>query len=509
MIMMRHFGRHLVRAVAATVFIVAIGPVPLAEAAPPLCFDAGATIVGTEGDDVLTGTPGPDVIVGLGGADTLRGKDGDDTICGGDGNDLLSGGEAIDKVDGGAGADDLRLGPNPCREGSDEGQLTYICDYADGGSGDDTIDGGSGSDWINGGSGNDRIDGGPGGDWMSGNEGDDVMRGGKGDDAFGPEDEFGFVREDPGNDTAFGGPGGDSWIGTGAGSGAGHEDHFYGGTGNDGAWVHPGVGEGSESRFILRGEAGDDELSGGNGADVILGGTGNDHLKGYGGDDSLRGGSGTDTVNFWAEGPVRVDLQLGRATAVGGLDTLSSVEGVIGSAAKDVLLGSHGADIFWFGGNDIGGGEAVEGDVINGRRGRDTLRPEVFDSYSGIHVDLAAGHARFISSEQPATISSIEIVIGTDTPNYHDVLLGDEHANTLRGGAGDDTISGRGGRDRLAGGPGRDNLRGGAGRDVLSGGSGADDLGGGSGRDRNYGGSGQDRCTSPAAGRLARSCELH
>jgi hypothetical protein len=42
-------------------------PVRLAEAAPPLCSGATATIVGTEGDDVLTGTPGPDVIAGLGG----------------------------------------------------------------------------------------------------------------------------------------------------------------------------------------------------------------------------------------------------------------------------------------------------------------------------------------------------------------------------------------------------------------------------------------------------------
>ena len=41
-----------------------------ADAAPTLCREVAATIVGTEGDDVLTGTAGPDVMVGLGGADT-------------------------------------------------------------------------------------------------------------------------------------------------------------------------------------------------------------------------------------------------------------------------------------------------------------------------------------------------------------------------------------------------------------------------------------------------------
>ena len=104
---------------------------------------------------------------------------------------------------------------------------------------------------------------------------------------------------------------------------------------------------------------------------------------------------------------------------------------------------------------------------------------------SGMRVDLATGSARYSSNppETTATISSIEIVIGTDGT---DILRGDKHANTLRGGGGDDILSGRGGNDRLSGGPGRDKLRGGAGRDVLSGGSGRDNLGGGPGRDRNY-----------------------
>jgi Ca2+-binding RTX toxin-like protein len=503
--MVLNFQSHVVRAVAVTVFIVAGGAVPSAEAAPPSCYDAAATIVGTEGDDVLTGTPGPDVMAGLGGADTIRGRDGDDKICGGAGADLLSGGEGVDKVDGGAGADDLRLGPNPVLwipvPDEPPEECCEVREWGFGGAGDDVIDAGSGNDDVGGGEGDDRISAGSGDDTISGDEGDDVMRGGKGGDRFGGGG---------GNDTAYGDSGGDSWRGY--GNARGDVDHFYGGTGDDSTEIWDDVGQ-----QILHGGAGDDHLEGGNGADVIRGGPGNDRLAGFLGDDSLRGGSGKDLVDYsasfhdgsWSDNelPVRVDLRSGRATGL-GRDTLSSVEGVNGGTGKDLLLGSSGANTFGLGVNYLQG-NPLEGDVIKGRGGRDTLTPQVWVSDTGgMRVDLAAGRAQF-ESHPPATISSIEIVIGTDTPYSHDVLLGDEHANTLRGRGGDDIISGHGGNDQLSGGAGRDKLRGGAGRDVLSGGSGNDDLSGGSGRDRNYGGPGQDRCTSPATGRLARSCELH
>src|SRR2546426_12503069 len=42
-----------------------------------------ATIVGTEGNDLITGTSGDDVIQALGGNDQIDGGDGDDLICGG------------------------------------------------------------------------------------------------------------------------------------------------------------------------------------------------------------------------------------------------------------------------------------------------------------------------------------------------------------------------------------------------------------------------------------------
>lgn len=70
------------------------------------CGGLVATIVGTEGNNIITGTLGPDVINGLGGNDTLNGGLlGNDLICGGPGNDRLSGVLGNDKLDGGSGND--------------------------------------------------------------------------------------------------------------------------------------------------------------------------------------------------------------------------------------------------------------------------------------------------------------------------------------------------------------------------------------------------------------------
>ena len=109
---------------------------------------------------------------------------------------------------------------------------------------------------------------------------------------------------------------------------------------------------------------------------------------------------------------------------------------------------------------------------------------------------------------------SVSVVDGTFED---DVLLGDDHANTLREEEGRDGIHGRGRNDRIAGGSGAERLSGGAGADKIHGGSGRDRLDGGSGRDRLsggpgadriIGGSGRDRCLSPSTGAGARSCEL-
>ena len=56
------------------------------------CRGFAATLLGTDGDDILEGTPGDDVIIGLDGDDVIIGLGGNDRICGGDGDDTISGG---------------------------------------------------------------------------------------------------------------------------------------------------------------------------------------------------------------------------------------------------------------------------------------------------------------------------------------------------------------------------------------------------------------------------------
>ena len=76
---------------------------------PAYCDGKLATIIGTDGNDILEGSSNDDVIVGLGGSDKIKGKAGNDVLCGGDGNDDISGGLGDDKLFGESG-DDLLNG---------------------------------------------------------------------------------------------------------------------------------------------------------------------------------------------------------------------------------------------------------------------------------------------------------------------------------------------------------------------------------------------------------------
>ena len=157
------------------------------QAFPPVL----ATIVGTEGDDVLVGTNGPDVITGLGGNDTITGLQGDDVICGGAGNDDIDGGVGNDSIEGDDGNDHLVGGAGD--------------DFILSGFGDDDIDGGRDNDFILGGFGDDRIEGGHGDDAIIGDFGDDTVFGGHGNDAIFGDDGNDLLRGGRGNDEIFGG----------------------------------------------------------------------------------------------------------------------------------------------------------------------------------------------------------------------------------------------------------------------------------------------------------------
>lgn len=206
--------RTLAGVFAAGAMLATVLVVPAGAQAGATCDGVTATIVGTNGADVLVGTDGPDVIAGLGGNDRIDGLDGDDVICGDDGNDTIRAGRGEDTILGGGGNDIIR------------GQQS--ADVIDGGDGNDIIRGNNGADMIWGRAGNDTLLGGKGQDVVRGGAGADEIGGGNHDDTVlgGADDDI--LRGGNGADVVDGGAGVDDMRG-----GIGVDQIFTGGTVGD------------------------------------------------------------------------------------------------------------------------------------------------------------------------------------------------------------------------------------------------------------------------------------
>jgi hypothetical protein len=146
--------RKILMAVSIIAALLAVAP-PAGAQETPTCRGVEATIVGTDGRDVINGTPGDDVIVAGAGSDLVRGKGGNDIICGGAGRDRLIGGAGDDVLVGEGGRDRLL-----------------------GNRGDDELIGGGGNDRM--------LDGGP---------GDDVYKAGRGTDTCSFYDDPQEIRD--------------------------------------------------------------------------------------------------------------------------------------------------------------------------------------------------------------------------------------------------------------------------------------------------------------------------
>ncbi|MGZ9063524.1 MAG: M10 family metallopeptidase C-terminal domain-containing protein, partial [Allosphingosinicella sp.] len=299
--------------------------------------DGALSVVGTATDDII--------FAGIGNK-TIQGKDGNDILV--------------------------------VRDGGSAAQPDQI-----------TLDGGAGLDVMSGGSGSERI--------LVDNAGD-VVSGGGGTDTVEasvsyalPEDVenltlVGGATDGAGNAQAnlllgnplansLAGEAGDDVIESAAGN-----DTADGGDGQD--WVKSGDGA--------------DNVTGGSGHDSLWGGAGDDLLEGGPGDDTIDGGAGIDTVTYAAAG-ARVEVELGlledQNTRGAGVDTLVSIENLVGSAFGDRLTGNAGAN--WLTG---GGG----GDVLAGGAGADRFvylalsdstqaAPDLIaDFAAGDRIDLSA-----------------------------------------------------------------------------------------------------------------------
>jgi Ca2+-binding RTX toxin-like protein len=220
-----------------------------------------------------------------------------------------------------------------------------------------------------------------------------------------------------------------------------------------------------------------DTLSGGAGNDTLNGGAGNDTLDGGAGDDALNGGSDIDTADYsTATAAVRVSLlTTAQQNTVGaGLDTVSNVENLTGSAFADTLTGSNGVNVlnggngndklFGRNGNDtLNGGDG--NDTLNGGAGNDTMTGGigndiyVVDSQNDVIVEVAGGG----TADKVTTTVSYTLAAGVDIEILTAVagspglaLTGNEIANKIYGADGNDTLDGGGGIDLLVGKAGDD-----------------------------------------------------
>jgi Ca2+-binding RTX toxin-like protein len=405
----------------------------LAEA--PRCHGKVATIVGTEGDDVIRGTDKPDVIVGLGGDDVIYSGLGNDFVCAGHGDDLVHGGRGNDLLDGGSGTDRMF------------GDL-----------GDDKVTGGGGDDdEVSGGLGIDTVSGGPGND--------DLVRG-----------DYGYDRMD-------GGPG--------QGDVASFATAVAGGKGS-GVWAslraHKAFGDGHDRLFRfedLEGSAFEDTLIGNGRANAIDGGPGNDHLVGGGGADALQGGQGKDACSGGAihdscgpEAPpkgsafVRLDADL---VGGGGLQ-------VVGGAGRDDLTVAFDADSSTYTVGSSGGGLAAGSgcEPVEGNFKRIACPAKGPGRW--MMVDLGPGND---SLDVEGSLEAVDFVR----------LAGGQGDDEIHGGPEDDLIESGPGADKIWGGPGEDGLIGGLpGPTFVYGGPGGDLLaaGGGCAGGALVGGGGRD-----------------
>lgn len=283
---------------------------------------------GVSGSDLLYGGAttggGNDLLDGGTGSDLIYGGDGNDTLIGGSGNgdDTLYGGAGIDTADFSQALNDLvptaSFTPNTTdvtvnlttgvATGLGTDSLFGIENVITGG-GDDEVAGNAQANVITLGAGADTADGAAGDDTILGEAGADSLLGAAG------------------NDRLYGGA---------------DADRLYGGIDND----------------YLDGGAGTDRLYGGSGRDTLVGGEGND---------SLVGGQGVDFADYSASNAaVQVNLNDALAETGGHAagDTLTGIEGIIGSAFNDSLVGNSDANI-------IDGG--ADADTIVGGYGSDSI----------------------------------------------------------------------------------------------------------------------------------------
>ena len=129
--------------------------------------------------------------------------------------------------------------------------------------------------------------------------------------------------------------------------------------------------------LIFQGDAGDDQILGGDGLDDASGGPGADLIN-----SQARGA--LVSYRHARRGPVRADLATGSVMGADGSDQLRAVSGLWGTSQADTILGSRADEVFI---GDRGD------DVLRGRGGKDTLWAPKARTGSAAVLDVTGARA--------------------------------------------------------------------------------------------------------------------
>lgn len=171
-------------------------------------------------------------------------------------------------------------------------------------------------------------------------------------------------------------------------------------------------------------------------------GAGDDLILAVAGNDTIDGGLGTDTLLMTNAGTAGsfVDLMTGTAfSSATGIDSLSNIENVAGSAGADGLFGNIGDNTFY---------ATAGADVVDGRAGADTF--DASTSTGAISANLTSGS---VTGAVTASLTSIENI---RTGSGDDTVTGSSADNHIETGGGNDRIVGSGGNDTIDAGSGTD-----------------------------------------------------
>jgi Ca2+-binding RTX toxin-like protein len=199
-------------------------------------------------------------------------------------------------------------------------------------------------------------------------------------------------------------------------------------------------------KLYLVGTNSDDQITGSSWNEVLLAHGGDDILHGGDGDDLIDGGDGEDVADY-ADAVVGVKVNLGTVgsqnTGGGGLDTLVSIEGLIGSSFNDELLGNANSNILYGGGGS---------DVLDGGAGDDVLVAGVgAGQYLGgdgrDKIDLSGLGVDLVVNLRTGEVLGAGVT-GTSVSGIEDVKSGSGD-DTVVVGSGDHYIDGGGGEDEV------------------------------------------------------------